>query len=66
VDEGYRHAVAVDHGEIDGIAAGRRRGRQLYSVCKGRSAGKLARKALSSSDDVPTRRTPITTCTRTA
>ena len=32
IDERHRHAVAVDHGEIDRVAAGRRRARQLGAL----------------------------------
>ena len=42
IDQGHRHAVAIDHREVDGIAAGRGRGRQRHAACAVDAAGELA------------------------
>ena len=46
IDEGHRHAVAVDHAKIDGVFAGRGRRRQLGAALKVDLAGKSLGKTL--------------------
>src|SRR5262249_30580045 len=46
IDEGYRHAIAINHREIDRIAARHWRAWVLYPLAPVDHSGKLARKAL--------------------
>ena len=60
IDQRHRHAVAVDHREVDRVAAGRRRTRQRRRGVRGRCGRRARRrKRLSSSagtDDAHVRR----------